>query len=588
MSTVLTVLNVLGGLAVFLYGMKLMSDGLQKMAGNSMRKLLAAATTNRYTATLSGIIVTGIIQSSSATTVMVVGFTSAGLLTLNQALGVIFGANIGTTMTAWVVSFFGFKMSIALFALPVLAIGFFIQFIGKWKTLHRIGEAMVGFGFLFLGLDLMKNAIPDFSQSPEMMAWLSQFRPTDLLSILLLVLIGAALTVILQSSSAVMAMTITCAAKGFIDFPTAAALVLGENIGTTITANLAAIGGNKAAKRAALGHFLFNFIGVVWVVAMFHPFVSFVDWLIPGSPYGTDEKTLTEYIPYHISAFHTVFNLINTFVMLFFIRYLARLATWIIPETKRENRNSSELIFINSRFASAPELALEAARKEIERMTGLVSKMLNKLTHAMKVEDDDMFEQLVKDAKALEKDTDVMEYKINTYLTSIAHERISSTLLDETMSLIDIINSVERMGDSGEKIADILVLARQNKEFSEEDKDNIDKIASKVKDAVKDARYSLLGFDGPKKRDLSEFISNAYEREREINALRQELRDARNMQVIKRDDLTAISSTHFSDIISRFERIADHALRVIDSSISKKTPEKERADANSASVNRKI
>ena len=238
MSTLLTTLNLFGGLAIFLFGMKIMSDGLQKASGEKLRQLLGVATANRFAATFCGALVTSIIQSSSATTVMVVGFTSAGLLTLYQALGVIFGANIGTTLTAWIVSLFGFSVQISLFALPVIAVGFFVQFIPRVILIRRIGETMVGFGLLFLGLDIMKNAIPaDFAQNPQVVAWISKFRPDNLLNLLTLIFSGSVLTVILQSSSAVMAMTLTCAAAGIIDFPTACALVLGENIGTTITAN---------------------------------------------------------------------------------------------------------------------------------------------------------------------------------------------------------------------------------------------------------------------------------------------------------------------------------------------------------------
>ena len=222
MSTILTSLNLLGGLAIFLFGMKIMSDGLQKASGERMRQLLGIATANRFAATACGTLVTSIIQSSSATTVMVVGFASAGLLTLHQSLGVIFGANIGTTMTAWIVSLFGFKMQISLFALPVIAIGFFAQFLPRLTLVRRIGETMVGFGLLFLGLDIMKNAIPaDFAQNPQVVAWISRFQPDNLANLLILIFSGTVLTVILQSSSAVMAMTLTCAAAGIIDFPTA-------------------------------------------------------------------------------------------------------------------------------------------------------------------------------------------------------------------------------------------------------------------------------------------------------------------------------------------------------------------------------
>ena len=426
MHTALTILNLLGGLAIFLTGMKMMSDGLQKVSGDKMRQLLGIATTNRFAATACGVLVTSIIQSSSATTVMVVGFASAGLLNLYQSLGVIFGANIGTTMTAWIVSLFGFKIQISLFALPVIAVGFFAQFIPRVPAIRRTGEALLGFGLLFLGLDLMKNTIPaDFAQNPQVMEWISKFRPDNLLNLLTLIATGTVLTVILQSSSAVMAMTLTCAAAGIIDFPTSCALVLGENIGTTITANLAAIGANKTARRAAVGHSLFNILGVVWAVILFRHFISLVDWVVPGSPYVKDPNALTAVLPYHISAFHSIFNVLNTLIMLPLLKQLAALTLLIFPKTKREDNKQTELIYLSTRFANTPELALVAVRNEVERMMSFVTKITDKVMHAVKVEDEKMFVRLVEDVKEAEKTTDVLEHKINIYLTQLSHGNLS-------------------------------------------------------------------------------------------------------------------------------------------------------------------
>lgn len=572
MQTILTILNILGGLAIFLYGMKLMSDGLQKMAGDSMRRLLAIATTNRFTATLSGVLVTSIIQSSSATTVMVVGFASAGLLTLLQSLGVIFGANIGTTMTAWVVSFFGFKIKISLFALPVIAIGFFVQFVGKWKALHRVGEAMVGFGFLFFGLDVMQSAIPDISSSPAVMEWLSQFRPHNFLTLLLLIGVGSVLTVILQSSSAVMAMTITCASKGYIDFPTAAALVLGENIGTTITANLAAIGATKTAKRAAIGHFLFNFLGVLWVALLFKPFTNLIDWLVPGSPLDPSNPAR---LPYHISAFHTVFNLANTAIMLIFIKQLANLTLLILPKSKREDKGN-ELVFLTTRFASTPELAIQAARKELERMISIAGRMLTKLIHAIKVEDDAMFERLIQDALEAETDTDVLEHKINTYLSTVAHEHVSSNVLNEILALMDIANSTERMADCGQKIAYIIQEDRAKKEFSDTDKDKLETIAMKTKEVIRNAKKSMLHFEGiGKEAGAKLFLEQAVQNENELNSMRNTYREERNLRVVKSANFSPESATHYADILSSLERMGDFALRIVENSIGRKTVEKD-------------
>lgn len=567
MSTLLTTLNLFGGLAIFLFGMKLMSDGLQKASGEKLRQLLSVATANRFAATFCGALVTGIIQSSSATTVMVVGFTSAGLLTLYQALGVIFGANIGTTLTAWVVSLFGFSVQISLFALPVIAVGFFVQFIPRFILLRRIGETMVGFGLLFLGLDIMKNAIPaDFAQNPQVVAWISKFRPDNLLNLIALIFSGTVLTVILQSSSAVMAMTLTCAAAGIIDFPTACALVLGENIGTTVTANLAAIGASKDARRAALGHFLFNFIGVFWVTCIFHRFVHLIDWLVPGSPYTKETAVLTAVLPYHISAFHTVFNLINTVLMLPFLKQLAKLTLVFIPKTKREDKKEHELIFLSTRFTQTPELALIAVRKEVERMMSFVTKMTDKLIHAVKVDDDKMFERLIEDVKSAEHTTDVLEHKINLYLTTLTHGNLSRHAVAQAFSLFDVLNSIERMGDCGEKIARILEKFHTKQPFTGQDVDDLEEIAKLTKDITKRTRRVLVDFQQPTKQWQTAarctFVDAIKDEER-LNTMRKQFLRARRERILAGESqATPDSITAYADILNNFERIGDYAMRV--------------------------
>ena len=566
MSTLLNTLNLLGGLAIFLFGMKIMSDGLQKVSGEKLRQLLGIATTNRFAATACGALVTSIIQSSSATTVMVVGFASAGLLNLYQSLGVIFGANIGTTMTAWIVSLFGFKMQISLFALPVIAIGFFAQFIPRFIVIRRIGETMVGFGLLFLGLDIMKNAIPaDFAQNPHVVEWISRFQPNNLLNLLILIFSGTILTVILQSSSAVMAMTLTCAAAGIIDFPTSCALVLGENIGTTITANLAAIGASKTARRAALGHFLFNIIGVFWVVCIFNHFVHFVDWLVPGSPYTKETDVLTAVLPYHISAFHTVFNVLNTMLMLPLLNQLAKLTYLIIPKSKREDRKEHELIYLSTRFTQTPELALIAVRKEVERMMSFVTKMTDKLIHAVKVDDEKMFHRLIEDVKEAEKTTDVLEHKINLYLTALSHGNLSRHAVAQAFSLFDVLNSIERMGDCGEKIARILEKFHTQQPFAQADVNDLEVIAKLTKEITKRTRRILVDFQQPTRQwhtQAEETFAQAIKDEEELNALRKHFLRDRRERINAGQEASPDSITAYADILNNFERIGDYAMRV--------------------------
>lgn len=586
MSTILTSLNLLGGLAIFLFGMKIMSDGLQKASGERMRQLLGIATANRFAATACGTLVTSIIQSSSATTVMVVGFASAGLLTLHQSLGVIFGANIGTTMTAWIVSLFGFKMQISLFALPVIAIGFFAQFLPRLTLVRRIGETMVGFGLLFLGLDIMKNAIPaDFAQNPQVVAWISRFQPDNLANLLILIFSGTVLTVILQSSSAVMAMTLTCAAAGIIDFPTSCALVLGENIGTTITANLAAIGASKTAKRAALGHFLFNIIGVFWVVCIFKHFVHFIDWLVPGSPYTKETADLTAVLPYHISAFHTVFNLCNTALMLPLLDQLAKLTYVIIPKSKREDKKEHELIFLSTRFTQTPELALIAVRKEVERMMSFVTKMTDKLIHAVKVDDEKLFARLIEDVKSAEQTTDILEHKINLYLTTLTHGNLSHHAVAQAFALFDVLNSIEHMGDCGEKIARILEKFHTKQPFAQADVDDLETIAKLTKDITKRTRRVLVDFQQPTKQWQShaeETFAQAVSEEQELNALRKRLLHDRRERINAGQEASPDSITAYADILNNFERIGDYALRVNENILGMRADEKVAAQETAA------
>ena len=568
MNILLTCFNLFGAMAIFLFGMKIMSDGLQKTSGDKMRRLLGIATTNRFAATLSGILITSIIQASGATTVMVVGFTSAGLLTLYQALGVIFGANIGTTVTAWIVSLFGFKIQISLFALPVIAVGFFAQFISRAVIVRRIGETMVGFGLLFLGLDIMKNTIPpDFAQNPQIVAWISRFEPNTLWNLLLLILSGSVLTVLLQSSSAVMAITLTCAAAGIINFPTACALVLGENLGTTVTANLAALGASNNAKRAALGHFLFNFFGVCWVILFFSPFVHLIDWLVPGSPYTKETAVLTAVLPYHIAAFHTVFNILNTLLMLPLLKQLAQLTLVLIPKTKREDNKEHDLQFLANGFMQTPELALIAVRKESERMMSFVTKMTDKLIHAVKIiENEKVFVRLIEDVKSAEKTTDVLEHKINIYLTQLTHGNLSRHAVAQAFSLFDVLNSIERMGDCGEKIARILEKFHQKQPFSSHDIKDLETIAKLTKKIIKRTRSILVNIAQPTNSwtlQAEQIFQEAVKDEIRLNNLRKQLLRSRRERIVSGAEASSPDMiTAYADILSNFERMGDYALRI--------------------------
>ncbi len=563
MKVILLLLNLLGGLGVFLLGIKMMSEGLQKAAGTKLRSIISKATTNRFAATLSGIAATSIVQSSSATTVMVVGFTSAGLLTLSQALGVIFGANIGTTTTAWFISLLGFKVNITMFALPMIGLGFFSQFIQKWPFVRRIGEAMLGFGLLFLGLDLIKNSIPDIQNSSAVLAWITKFKPHNIFMLLGVVGVGTILTICLQSSSAVMALTITCAAKGLIDYPTAAALVLGENIGTTITANIAAIGASKMAKRAALGHLLFNLIGVSWAIIFFNQLLKVVAYIVPGVTEGTSSEVLLTSIPYHLAAFHTVFNVINTCVMLIFIKQFEKLIMFIMPLKKNEE-DHGDLIYLKAGITSTPELSLEAASKEADRMAELVEIILSKIMHALKTTSPKLFTRVLQEVNTYEHNSDILEYKINAFLQNLAHEQLSRNMIGEVLQIFDLTNYLEKMADHGNNIAKLLKKAKEGKVFSAQDLENLELICVSTKLIVHEARETILA------ENLNKAIvmKKALEREAKLNELRHNLREQKGLRDYNSKQVKSpLSLTLYSDILTGFEKIGDYALNVIETTL---------------------
>ncbi len=355
-------MQLIGALGVFLFGMKQMSDALTELAGDRMRSILATMTSNRFRGVLTGFLITSVIQSSSATTLMVVSFANASLLTLAEALSVIMGANIGTTTTAWMITLLGFKVSMNAIALPLVGFGVVFTFL-KSKSWQRWGNFIIGFGLLFVGLEFLKEHLPDIQQNPQILDFLQEYTRQGFTSVLLFLLVGTLLTVLIQSSSATMALTLLMTAKGWIPFEAAAAMVLGENIGTTITANLAAIVGNFRAKQTALAHLVFNLLGVVWMLAAFYPFLKGVSWVTQrlgnGSPF-LDAAA----VPVAISVFHTFFNLVNTLVMVWFVRPMARLVGWVIPERALPERPMEEPKFLTNEALAYPETAIAALEQE--------------------------------------------------------------------------------------------------------------------------------------------------------------------------------------------------------------------------------
>ena len=375
-------LKLIGSLGVFLYGMKLMSEALQKVAGERMRRILSAMTSNRVKGVITGILITAIIQSSSATTVMVVSFVNAGLLNLVESIGVIMGANVGTTVTAWLISILGFKISMAEISLPLIGLSLPLLFSGK-RSRKSWGELIIGFGLLFIGLEFLKNSMPNLNENPEMFTFLQRYTDLGYGSYILFMLIGTILTILIQSSSATMALTLVMCANGWIDFGIAASMVLGENIGTTVTANLAAMVANTAAKRAAFAHFLFNVFGVAWVLSIFPVFLHWIERLSVFLGIG-DPATSVEAMPMALSLFHTTFNISNVLILIWFTKLIARIVTRIIP-MRETNNDVFTLKHIKIGLLSTPDSSLFQAQQEIMLYGKNTESMFHKVTECLEL-----------------------------------------------------------------------------------------------------------------------------------------------------------------------------------------------------------
>ena len=451
------ILQLIGALGVFLFGMKVMSDALLLLAGNKMRSILARMTSNRVFGIGTGFLITSVIQSSSATTLMVVSFANAGLLTLVESIGVIMGANIGTTITAWLITILGFKVSMSTIALPLVGFGFGLTFLKK-EQLKNLGSFIVGFALLFIGLQFLKEAMPDIKNNPELLEFLSRYTDLGFLSILIFLLIGTFLTVVIQSSSATMALTLIMTAQGWIPFEMAAAMVLGENVGTTITANLAAIIGNYKAKQTARAHLIFNLMGVFWMLILFYPFLKMVSWLAiylgSESPYVSAAA-----IPVAISLFHTTFNIANTFLLVWFVKPIAKLVERLVPEKVEEVKRIDEPKFLTKSILKYPETAIAALIKESKflyknAIFEIVAHALN--IHRADIKSDIKVKKIVKKSKVL-FDTNVRELygmkvkNIYGQIINYATKAQSSLPLTETQN-----NQISKLKIANRKMVEII------------------------------------------------------------------------------------------------------------------------------------
>ena len=548
-------LKLIGSLGLFLYGMKIMSEGLQKVAGDRLRSILTAMTTNRVTGVLTGVLITALIQSSSATTVMVVSFVNAGLLTLAESISVIMGANIGTTVTAWIISIFGFKADMAAFALPLLAIALPLIFSGK-SNRKSIGEFIFGFSFLFMGLSYLKANAPDLNANPEMLAFVQNYTDMGFFSILLFLFIGTILTMIVQASAATMAITLIMCANGWISLELGAALVLGENIGTTITANLAALTANTQAKRAALAHFVFNVFGVIWVLIIFHPFMELVNWVVDTFFQSNNPEVA---ISYKLSAFHSIFNICNVCILIWGVKLIERTVCALIRP--KEEDEEPRLRFITGGMLSTAELSILQARKEIHLFAERTHRMFGMVQDLMHTEKDDDFNKLFSRVEKYENISDNMELEIANYLNQVSEGRLSSESKLQIRAMLREVTEIESIGDSCYNLARTINRKRQtNQDFTEKQYEHIHFMMKLTDDAL---AQMIVVVEKPEHQSID--INKSFNIENEINNYRNQLKN-QNILDVNNKEYDYQMGVYYMDIIAECEKLGDYVVNVVEAS----------------------
>ena len=541
MSIVLNVLEIIGSLGVFLFGMKIMSEGIQKAAGDGLQSVLNHITSNRFIAVLTGFLVTTIIQSSSATTVMVVSFVNAGLLTLTQSIGVIMGANIGTTITGWIVSLLGFKFKISAMALPIIAIGLPLYF-SKSAKRKDWGEFMIGFGILFLGLDFLKDAMP--SMDAGMVGFLESYTGKGPLSLIIFILAGALITIIVHSSSASMAITLTMAHNGLIPLEAAAGMVMGSNIGTTVDAFLASIGANVNAKRAAGVHIFFNIAGVVVFTFIFTPFLTMVQKIVPG-----DEITS------NLAMFHTMFNVLSTAVFIGFVPQIAKLIEKVIPSSEPEEiLGKYKLTYMEPTIQSMPEINIINAQKEVSHMTKVVEDMFGIYLEVFRHPDKKMGAQ-VKEIKDMEDYSDQMQEEITKYLIACSGESLNEHGRNNVSAMMRIVNELESIGDSCYNL--ILLSERRFKKdipLHENAIKDLEPITSMVQNFLTFIKSHI------NEHMDKDTLKEAYEMEEKLESFKKSLNKGIRKNIKKGADIKG--ELLYLDVVAHVEQIGDYCLNI--------------------------
>ncbi|OHX66792.1 Na/Pi cotransporter family protein [Flammeovirga pacifica] len=547
-------LKLVGSLGLFIYGMKIMSEGIQNVAGDKMKSILSAMTSNRVAGVFTGFLITTIIQSSSATTVMVVSFVNAGLLSLTQSIGVIMGANVGTTVTAWIITFLGFKVKMATLATPIIAIAFPMMFSNS-KKLKDWGNTLIGFALLFIGLDFLKKAVPSFE--PEQLQFLETIHDSlGLFAPAVFVIVGTIITIVVQSSSAAMALTLVLCNQGVIQFDVAAAMVLGENIGTTITANLAAIVGNTNAKRSARAHLIFNITGVIWMLLLYPFFLNFVVYIAQEFFGQNDPRTTPEAVPVALSIFHTTFNILNTFIMIFFVKQIRDIVVKMVPE--KEDDADYSLEFISDGRPIANEAGIEQARNEIKRFAIISAKEIDSCRKIFQGSKANKKERkgYISRLRNLEENTDKMHNDVSIFLAKISKDQLlSSSQIQEVNSLLRAAHEIERIGDIYKGMTFTIEKRYDEKIWlSNDQKDDLNDFLIIVQKAFD---VMLANMDA---REID--LEAAITAEKAVNQKRKELRRKHLERTSDAPEVAAPQMLAYNDLLASMERIGDHILNV--------------------------
>ncbi|MEZ5275235.1 MAG: Na/Pi cotransporter family protein [Opitutaceae bacterium] len=545
---IVTLFEILGSLGVFLFGMKVMSEGIQKVSGDRLRGLMRSMTQNRFAGITTGLLITSLVQSSSATTVMIVSFVNAQLITLTESIGLIMGANLGTTTTFWIVSYLGFKFSLTSIALPIIGVGLPMIFFRK-SQVRNTGEVFIGFGLLFLGLLFLKDAVPDIRNNPEVLSFLQHYTGRGIFSVLFFFIIGTVLTVVVQSSSVAGAITLTLAYKGWIDFPSAAAIILGENVGTTITANLAAIGTSLPARQAARAHFLFNIVGVLWMLVLFNPFIHFVDWILPGT---ASDPTL---IPIRMALFHSLFNFCNICLVVGFVPQFAALVQRFVRDRGKPGRPSERAAHLGGFIPETGELNLAESEMEVQKMAALTQTMFQGFVELFENPDKDLGQKF-KEMRALEEQSDKMAVELTNDLLHCTTGNIGDRSLAEVSVLLRLVAEFEDICDCCYRLA---LSARRDYrkryDLPAEARAEISTMAKAVIQFMEFYRNAL-------KRDITAAdMEIAYQLEGMIDQSRKQLRKT---SIRRMQEATQVKGeVLYIDVINNMEKIGNHALNIL-------------------------